>query len=49
MDDGIDNGTTNPLHPDFHKSGLFGNPSRLIVNGNCTADASGDGKAATAT
>ena len=44
-DDGIDNGTANPLHPDFHELGLFGNPSRLIVNGNCTADASGDGKA----
>jgi subtilisin-like proprotein convertase family protein len=45
VDDGIDNGTTNPLHPDFHQLGVGANPSRLVANGNCTADASGDGKA----
>lgn len=44
-DDGIDNGTTNPLHPDFHQLGVGANPSRLTFNGNCTVDATGDGQA----
>ncbi|MGI8858237.1 MAG: S8 family serine peptidase [Thermomicrobiales bacterium] len=45
VDDGIDNGTTTPLHPDFHVDGLSANGSRVVFNGNCTTDASGDGLA----
>ena len=45
VDDGIDNGTTNPLHPDFHVDGVLGNASRLAFNNNCTPDTSADGQA----
>jgi subtilisin-like proprotein convertase family protein len=45
VDDGIDNGTTNPLHPDFHVGGVAANASRLAFNNNCTPDASADGQA----
>ena len=45
VDDGVDNGSTNPLHPDLHQGGLFANPSRLIYNGNCTTDPTANGRA----
>ncbi|MBI5737925.1 MAG: S8 family serine peptidase [Mycolicibacterium neoaurum] len=45
VDDGFDNGTTSPLHPDFHELGLLANPSRVGFVGNCTTDASGNGVA----
>ncbi len=44
VDDGIDNGTTSPLHPDFHESGLLANPSRLVFVNNCTTDSLPDGQ-----
>lgn len=40
VDDGIDNGSTNPLHPDFHTLGVLTATSRLLFNTNCTSDAS---------
>lgn len=43
VDDGIDDGSTNPLHPDFHQLGVAANPSRLIFNSNCTANPAADG------
>ena len=45
VDDGIDNGSTNPLHPDFHQGGVLANPSRLVFNNNCTTDTLADGQA----
>jgi hypothetical protein len=43
VDDGIDNGTTAPLHPDFHFDGVSADPSRLVFNNNCTTrDATAD-------
>ncbi|MBB6628392.1 S8 family serine peptidase [Nocardioides sp. KIGAM211] len=42
VDDGIDNGTATPLHPDFYQFGSTAQPDRLTVNGNCTTDASAD-------
>lgn len=45
VDDGIDNGTASPLHPDFRNLGLLANASRLIYNHNCSADTSADGRA----
>ncbi len=40
VDDGIDNGTTAPLHPDFYQRWCVRRqPSRLIFNNNCTTDA----------
>ena len=45
VDDGFDNGTTSPLHPDFHELGVLANPSRVGFVGNCTTDASGNGVA----
>ncbi len=39
IDDGVDNGTTTPLHPDFYVNGDTGSPSRLVAVANCTADA----------
>lgn len=45
VDDGIDNGSTNPLHPDFHQGGVLANPSRLVFNNNCTTDTFADGQA----
>jgi subtilisin-like proprotein convertase family protein len=39
VDDGIDTGTTTPLHQDFYQLGSNGNPSRLLTNNNCTTDA----------
>lgn len=45
IDDGVDNGTATPLHPDFYQLGSLSNPDRLLVNGNCTPDASGNGQA----
>ena len=44
VDDGIDNGTTTPLHPDFYKDGVSGGTSRLVFNSNCTTDALPDGQ-----
>lgn len=44
VDDGIDDGSTKPLHPDFHQGGVLANPSRLIFNNNCTTDALADGQ-----
>jgi subtilisin-like proprotein convertase family protein len=44
VDDGVDNGTTTPLHPDFHQNGISGtNTSRLLSVQNCTADSQADG------
>ncbi|MDP2773446.1 MAG: S8 family serine peptidase, partial [Nocardioides sp.] len=43
VDDGIDNGTVDPLHPDFY---VLGNPApsdRLIANDDCTTDPSANG------
>jgi hypothetical protein len=44
VDDGIDNGSTNPLHPDFHVLGVLTATSRLIYNGDCTVDPAADGE-----
>ncbi len=44
-DDGIDNGTTTPLHPDFYTLGMTNTTDRLIYNQNWTTDAAADGKA----
>lgn len=43
VDDGIDNGTTDPLHPDFHLLGDGSAGDRLIANGDCTTDPNGNG------
>jgi uncharacterized repeat protein (TIGR01451 family) len=43
VDDGVDNGTNNPLHPDFHENGVLANPSRLVFNTNCSTDGSAAG------
>ena len=45
VDDGLDNGSTNTLHPDFHTLGVLANPSRITAVGNCTTDATGNGVA----
>lgn len=45
VDDGIDNGTTNPLHPDFRELGVGTNSARIAYNSNCTADPAADGLA----
>jgi uncharacterized repeat protein (TIGR01451 family) len=45
VDDGIDNGSISPLHPDFHELGVHGNPSRLVFNRNCTTDPTANGTA----
>lgn len=39
VDDGIDNGSTTPLHPDFYQLGNPANPSRIAFAINCTAEA----------
>jgi subtilisin-like proprotein convertase family protein len=44
VDDGVENGDTNPLHPDFRVSGVSSNPSRLVFNANCTFDTSANGQ-----
>jgi hypothetical protein len=36
VDDGVDNGTTNPLHNDFRVQGIGANASRLQANVDCT-------------
>ena len=37
VDDGIDDGSLNPLHPDFHTLGISTtNSSRLVFNNDCT-------------
>ncbi|GAA5529575.1 carboxypeptidase regulatory-like domain-containing protein [Herpetosiphon gulosus] len=41
IDDGLDNGTTSPIHPDFYVNGIRPGASRIAAVGNCTADASG--------
>ncbi|MCA0355054.1 MAG: carboxypeptidase regulatory-like domain-containing protein [Chloroflexi bacterium] len=41
IDDGLDNGTTSPIHPDFYVNGVRPGTSRIAAVGNCTADASG--------
>jgi hypothetical protein len=43
VDDGIDNGTTAPLHPDFYQLGAPPNPSRIVGGANCTTDLLADG------
>ncbi|MFL5800637.1 MAG: carboxypeptidase regulatory-like domain-containing protein, partial [Roseiflexaceae bacterium] len=43
VDDGIDNGTTAPLHPDFYQLGVRPGTSRVVAIGNCTSDPAGDG------
>jgi subtilisin-like proprotein convertase family protein len=45
VDDGIDNGTATPTHPDFFEIGSTGNPDRLVYNQDCTADPSANGVA----
>jgi subtilisin-like proprotein convertase family protein len=43
VDDGIDNGTATPTHPDFFEIGSTANPDRLVYNQDCTADPSANG------
>lgn len=38
VDDGIDNGSSSPLDPDFYVLGSKANSDRLIYNLNCTSD-----------
>ena len=45
VDDGIDNGTDTPLHPDFYTSGDRTKPDRLAFNLNCTSDPAANGVA----
>jgi subtilisin-like proprotein convertase family protein len=46
VDDGVDNGTTNPLHPDFYTNGnKVSGISRLVDTANCTTDPAADGLA----
>lgn len=45
VDDGIDNGSATPIHPDFYNFGLKTNTDRLIYNNNCTNDATANGVA----
>ena len=45
VDDGIDNGSDTPLHPDFYTQGDLTKPDRLIFNINCTSDPSANGVA----
>lgn len=46
VDDGIDNGSTTPVHPDFYELGNGSdNNSRLLSNDNCTGDPSANGVA----
>ncbi len=42
-DDGIDNGTATPLHPDFYAYGNTGLADRLVYNYNWTTDATANG------
>lgn len=42
-DDGIDDGTTSPDHPDFYQSGSMSNPSRVVHVKDCTTDNNGQG------
>ncbi|HTP11940.1 MAG TPA: S8 family serine peptidase, partial [Anaerolineae bacterium] len=42
-DDGIDNGTVTPLHPDFWTFGITNTVDRLIYNYNWTTNSSADG------
>jgi len=44
-DDGIDNGSVTPLHPDFYVLGNTANPDRLAYNYNWTTDPLADGRA----
>lgn len=39
VDFGIDNGSTNTAHPDFHQNGVAANPSRVAFVTNCTTEA----------
>lgn len=45
VDDGVDTGTTTPLHPDFYQNGATAQPSRIAFVINCTADPAADGQA----
>lgn len=45
VDDGIDDGSTTPQHPDFYQLGSKANPPRLVFNNNCTTDTLADGQA----
>jgi hypothetical protein len=42
-DDGIDNGSATPVHPDFYQFGEVTRPDRLAYNTNWTSDAAADG------
>lgn len=44
VDDGVDNGTTTPIHPDFYTLGDKTKPSRLENTANCTLDTLPDGQ-----
>jgi hypothetical protein len=43
VDDGIDDGSAAPLHPDFYTFALITGTSRLLYNNNCTSDPAADG------
>ncbi|MEI7555935.1 S8 family serine peptidase [Candidatus Chlorohelix sp.] len=45
VDDGLDNGSASPLHPDFYTLGSKTYPSRITAIGNCTSDFTGNGVA----
>ncbi|KPL91356.1 carboxypeptidase regulatory-like domain-containing protein [Herpetosiphon geysericola] len=45
VDDGLDNGTTSPGHPDFYVNGTMPGASRITAVGNCTNDSTGNGQA----
>ncbi len=42
VDDGFDDGTVNPLHPDFYLNGVRPGTSRITAVANCTNDARGN-------
>ncbi len=41
VDDGVDNGTTSPLHADFRDLGVAANASRIVANTDCTGGGNG--------
>jgi subtilisin-like proprotein convertase family protein len=44
LDDGVDNGTTTPVHPDFYVNGDPTRASRIVASVNCTVDSGADGQ-----
>ncbi|ABX07050.1 MAG TPA: peptidase S8 [Herpetosiphon sp.] len=42
VDDGFDDGTINPLHPDFYLNGVRPGTSRITATSNCTLDPRGN-------